>query len=168
MTTQAATALADRFAQLFREEHRQIRDRLLDVLEAFKNRDLARARDLLGEISALAGPHFRYEEESLYPALTDLFGEEYIEELFQDHDRAIAGARRLVELAGKTDLTEDEVAEAVRIVRGILPHVSDCDGLSIMVERVPETSVQEILSRRDAARAENLDLMRWAEAVRGR
>lgn len=168
MATQGATPLVDRFAQLFRQEHRQIRDGLLDLIEAFRSRDLDRARTLLGQISTLAGPHFRYEEESLYPTLTDIFGEGYIKQLFEDHDRAIAGARRLVELANKADLTEDEVAEAVRIVQGILPHVSDCDGLSIMVERVPDASVQGILDRREAALAENIDLMRWAETVRGR
>lgn len=160
--------LADRFTEIFRQEHRQVRDLLLDLIAAFEGRDLPRVRDLLGRVAALTGPHFRYEEEALYPALTGIFGAGYIAELFRAHDRAIAGARRLVELAGKADLTEDEVAEAVGLVRGILPHVSDCDGLSIMVERLPEASVQAILDRREAALAAGLDLLRWAGTVRRR
>jgi hypothetical protein len=160
--------LADRFTQIFRQEHRQVRDLLLELIEAFEARDLPRVRDLLGQVAALTGPHFRYEEEALYPALTAIFGGGYIEELFRAHDRAIAGARRLVELAGKAELTDAEVAEAVGIVRGILPHVSDCDGLSIMVERLPEDQVQAILDRREASLAAGLDLLRWAETVRRR
>jgi hypothetical protein len=160
--------LADRFTQIFRQEHRQVRDLLLELIEAFEGRDLPRARELLGRVAALTGPHFRYEEEALYPALTGIFGAGYIEELFRAHDRAIAGARRLVELAGKAELTDDEVAEAVGIVRGILPHVSDCDGLSIMVERLPEAQVQAILDRREESLAAGLDLLRWAETVRRR
>ncbi len=160
--------LADRFTQIFRQEHRQVRDLLLDLIAAFEGRDLPRVRDLLGQVAALTGPHFRYEEEALYPALTAIFSQGYIDELFRAHDRAIAGARRLVELAGKAELTDDEVAEAVGIVRGILPHVSDCDGLSIMVERLPEDQVQAILDRREASLAAGLDLLRWAETVRRR
>lgn len=160
--------LADRFTELFRQEHRQVRDLLLDLIRAFEDRDLPRVRELLGRVAALTGPHFRYEEEALYPALTAIFGAGYIEELFRAHDRAIAGARRLVELAGKAELTDDEVAEAVGIVRGILPHVSDCDGLSIMVERLPEAQVREILDRREASLAAGLDLLSWAGTVRRR
>ncbi len=160
--------LADRFAEVFRQEHRQVRDLLLDLIQAFEDRDLPRVRELLGRVAALTGPHFRYEEEALYPALTSIFGAGYIEELFRAHDRAIAGARRLVELAGKAALTDDEVAEAVGIVRGILPHVSDCDGLSIMVERLPEAQVQAILERRETSLAAGLDLLTWAETVRQR
>ncbi|GBD24022.1 hypothetical protein HRbin29_01695 [bacterium HR29] len=160
--------LADRFTQIFREEHRQVRDLLLDLIQAFQDRDLSRARERLGRVAALTGPHFRHEEEALYPALTSLFGDGYVEELFRAHDRAIAGARRLVELAEKAELSEEEVAEAVGIARGILPHVSDCDGLSIMVERLPEERVQAILDRREESLAAGLDLLRWAETVRGR
>ncbi len=160
--------LADRFTQIFRQEHRQVRDLLLDLIAAFEARDLPRVRALLGQVAALTGPHFRYEEEALYPALTAIFGQDYIDELLGAHDRTIAGARRLVELAGKAELTEEEVAEAVGIVRGILPHVSDCDGLSIMVERLPEDQVQAILDRREASLAAGLDLLRWAETVRRR
>jgi len=44
---------------------------LLDLIQAFQDRNLSRARELLGRVAALTGPHFRYEEEALYPALTE-------------------------------------------------------------------------------------------------
>ncbi|HXE71691.1 MAG TPA: hypothetical protein VNO81_03440, partial [Candidatus Nitrosotenuis sp.] len=82
-------------------------------------------------------------------------------------DRAIAGARRLVTLAGGA-LGAREAAEATAILRGILPHVSDCEGLSIMVERMPESTVAAVLQARQRALAEGLDLLTWASEVRGR
>ncbi|MBI2819704.1 MAG: hypothetical protein HYX73_06975, partial [Acidobacteria bacterium] len=88
--------------------------------------------------ASLTGPHFRYEEEALYPALVAIFEKKYIEKLLADHDRVIGSAGRLVRLAGKDAWNEGEVDEAVELVRDMLPHVSDCDGLSIMVERLPE------------------------------
>lgn len=156
------------FTETFRQEHRQVRDLLFDVISAFQGRDLERARTLLGEIAALTGPHFRYEEEALYPNLVDVFGPDYVDKLLADHDQAVRTARRLVELAGLASLSDAEVDEAVAGARSILPHVSDCDGLSIMVERFPDGIVGDILSARDRALAADVDLLSWARTIRDR
>jgi hypothetical protein len=74
----------------------------------------------------------------------------------------------LVDLSSKPSLTDQEVEQAVRLVRGILPHVSDCDGLSIMVERLAAPKVQLVLDTRDRSNQANLDLLRWVKEVRGR
>lgn len=158
---------ADEFSKMFRDEHRQVRDGLLDLLDAFSDRDGARAGELLGQIAGLTGPHFRYEEETLYPSLVQIFGAEYVDSLIDDHDGAISGAKRLVELAGG-NLGDTEVDEARKIVRSILPHVSDCDGLSLMVERFDEEEIAAVFANRDASLAENLDLLTWADTVRKR
>jgi hypothetical protein len=162
------TALAETFTETFRDEHRRVRDALLDLIEAFEQRDRARIASLLGQTAALTGPHFRYEEEALYPALTGIFERSYVDYLFGEHDAAIARARILVELAGKDSLTDDDVAEAGRLIRAILPHVSDCDGLSVMVEVLPEEEVEAILQARDRSLAAGLDLFAWADGIRGR
>ena len=160
--------LADRFTETFRAEHRQVRDGLLELIEAFEAGDQVRARALLGHIAALTGPHFRYEEEALYPALVGIFEAAYVESLLQAHDGAIAGARRLVALASAAALPEEQVREAVHLIRNILPHVSDCDGLSIMTERLPQERVQAVLDARERSLGEGLDLLQWAAQVRSR
>jgi hypothetical protein len=160
--------LADQFALLFRDEHRKIRDSLLDLIEAFRSREKPRIEALLQQTAVYTGPHFRYEEEALYPALVEIFGPEYVQELLGDHDRAIASARKLVEIAAKEPLSDRDAAEAISLVRTVLPHVSDCDGLSIMVERLPETRVQAVLDAREASRRVGLNLFQWVEQVRPR
>ncbi len=163
-----ASPLADRFTQTFRTEHREIRDTLLDLVDAFLAGDQKRARTLVSRTAQLAGPHFRYEEESLYPFLVAIFGQDYIEKLLHDHDGAIDAAKRLVVLSAKERLDDAERQEAVRLVRSILPHVSDCDGLSIMVERLPDGQIESIFTTRERALAAGLDLLRWAAGVRSR
>lgn len=160
--------LADRFAQVFRDEHRKIRDTLLDLLHAFNERNRTQIQTLLNGAAAYTGPHFRYEEESLYPALVEIFGQEYIDELYRAHDRAIGAAKRLIVLAGKDELGDGDVTEAKKLILGILPHVSDCEGLSIMVEKLPNEKVQWLLETRERSLQENLDLIRWSEEIRGR
>lgn len=156
------------FAEQFRAEHRQVRDLLLQLLQAFEQRDTRQAGELVQSIAALAGPHFRYEEEAVYPALVTIFGEEYVQKLLSDHDRVIASAARLSALSQKQKLEESDVQEASRLIRSILPHVSDCDGLSIMVECLPEERVQQILDTRSRSLADNIDLVRWATTIRER
>ena len=160
--------LADTFTQIFRDEHRSVRDTLLDLIRAFQDRDRACIQSLLGRVAVLTGPHFRYEEEALYPGLVEILGEEYIEKLLGDHDKAIGRAKILMNLAGKDQLTDEDAAKAIRIIRSILPHVSDCDGLSIMVERLPASKVQSVLEARDRSLAAGLDLVQWATQVRSR
>ena len=160
--------LSDQFSTIFREEHREIRDALLGLIDAFQARDKEAIGTLLNRTAVLTGPHFRYEEESLYPALTGIFGADYIEHLLSDHDRAIGIALRLIELAGIDPLTDDDVEEATQLIRKVLPHVSDCDGLSIMVERLPEENVQSILDIRNESKREDLDLVSWTQQVRPR
>ncbi len=163
-----ATVLADDFSHTFREEHRAVRDALLDLVTAFRASDMERARVLLATIAALTGPHFRYEEESLYPALVSIFGKPYIEKLLEDHDGAIENSRRLATLGSRPSLSEAESEEAVALVRKILPHVSDCDGLSIMVERLDEDTVRNVFRVRESSNASGLDLFTWADSVRSR
>ncbi len=158
--------LSDRFSTEFREEHRAVRDGLLDLAGSFEQGDLDQARQLLNQIAGLTGPHFRYEEEALYPALVPIFGQVHVESLYRDHDGAISGAQRLVELASQDSLTDADTREAVGLIQSILPHVSDCDGLSIMVERLDDDEVVRIFDARDQCLDAGLDLITWAQEIR--
>ena len=168
MSAVATVSPFDRFAAVFREEHRVVRDLLLDLVDAYESGNPMRARKVLSEVARNMGPHFRYEEEALYPSLVPVFGSEYIEKLLPDHDLAIGSARRLVELTNGCGLSEAETSEAVRLTRGILPHVSDCEGLTIMVELFPEPALESVLDARARAREASLDLLTWAREVRTR
>ncbi len=162
------TALAQDFGKIFNSEHRQVRDLLLEAIGAAQDGSPQRLGVLLGEIAALTGPHFRYEEEAMYPLLTGIFNPDYVEQLFGDHDGAIAAAKRLVELSEQPALSDGEIEEAVGLLRGILPHVSDCDGLSIMVELLDDPDVQTILDTRERSLEAGLNLLEWADGVRER
>lgn len=69
----------------FREDHRKVRDSLLDLAGAAEAGELDKARNILGEIDKMVGPHFRYEEEQLYPTLREFLGD-YADSLVAEHD----------------------------------------------------------------------------------
>jgi hemerythrin len=158
----------DYFFKKFREEHRIIRDLLLDLITAFLERDMPKAGKLLSELNAISGPHFRYEEEALYPSLVQIFGEPYINKLMTDHDLAITRAKKLKTIIEKGKNTKEDYLEGLNHIRAILPHVSDCEGLTIMVEKLPEPKLNFIIQTMDSAIAENIPLLEWAGNGRGR
>lgn len=162
----------EEFTEVFRAEHRQVRDLLLDLLldlvRAFGERDAGRVRSMVAAVAQATGPHFRYEEEAMYPRLTAIFGDAYVGKLLADHDGAIRNARELQQLAGNDELTAQQAARGIELTRQILPHVSDCDGLSIMVETLPDDVSDRILSARVSALDAGLDLLTWATTTRER
>ena len=123
---------------------------------------------MLGKLNKISGPHFRYEEEALYPSLLCIFGEHYINKLMTDHDLAIARAGKLKSLIEKKNPIEEDYLECLDLVRAILPHVSDCEGLTIMVEKLPQPKVDFIIQTMDSSLTKNVPLLEWAVNTRGR
>ena len=151
----------------FREDHRKVRDSVLDIADALRNRDVQKAREILGRLDAMVGPHFRYEEESLYPALRRFLGE-YVDDLLKEHDSAIETARACAELLSKDELTEEEAREAEKKAMALLVHVSNCDGLAILSERLDQKELEELAERFADARQKGVPLLEWAEKIRSK
>jgi hypothetical protein len=158
---------AERFAQVFKQEHREIRDAVLNLIQALRNRDQPKVRSFLTQVAQFTGPHFRYEEEAIYRDLSDLLDAKYVGTLFINHDRAIAAVQRLAELAIRNRLNEQENREATTLCRSLI-HVLECDELSMMMELLPEEKIQAALAARERCRDDDLDLITWAEGVRHR
>lgn len=144
----------------FREDHRKVRDGLLQIIEALKAKDVSKAGDILGNLNTLLGPHFRYEEEVLYPALRVFLGE-YVDQLISEHT-----AKACLELLNKGRLTDKEGEEAAKAARALLVHVSNCDGLAILSERLGEKDLQNLGEKLLSMRKEGVSLLDWAEKIR--
>lgn len=160
--------IKETFFKEFRQEHREIRDLLFDMITSFGEKDFEKSGTLLESLNVLTGPHFRYEEEALYPALIQIYGEHYINKLLTDHDLAIARAKKLSSMIEAGSKEKDDIADCINLVRSILPHVSDCEGLSIMVEKLDDGIVDSICNSMEDARKANLPLIKWSETSRKR
>ena len=134
----------EEFNQIFRDEHRQLRDMLLGLIDAFQASDDERVRQGIEEMAAHAAPHFQYEQEALYPALADLHGDSYVEKLIDEHAQALEAATRLAELAQQEELDEETAAYGLDLVRQLLPHVTDRDGLAVMIEVLEPEAVEKL------------------------
>lgn len=151
----------------FREDHRKVRDGLLDLIDALQSKDAVKARKILGNINVIVGPHFRYEEETLYPALRVLLGE-YVDQLLKEHDGVIATARSCADLLKKDSLTDQESKQAASAARALLIHVSNCDGLSILSERLSKKELDHLGDKLATARKAGVSLLDWAATIRNK
>jgi hemerythrin len=155
--------LANQFTEAFREEHRQMRDMLLGLMAAVEANDVESVRRGIEEVAAHAGPHFHYEEQVLYPALAEIYGDEYVEKLGAEHDAALEAVQELAELAEAEEITPEQARYGLELVRRLLPHVSDRDGLAMIVEVLPEETVQEIVRGREKSKRSGKTLLELAK-----
>lgn len=151
----------------FRDEHKRAVDYLLELIQGLERRDRKEVGDRLGWINRLAGPHWRYEEEALYP-LCRRFCEELMDKLLVEHDQVIQGVRRLVQLIGKREIAAQAWGEGVDIARFILFHMTNCDGLSLFIEQFTEEERQTLKQAMFAARQADIPLLEWALRFRQR
>jgi len=160
------TATREEVIDQFQTEHRETRDNLLELSEAIEEGNLDRAEELAQEVNAAAGPHFQYEEDALYPALIPFFGEVKVKELVAEHDEAIEAARTLADLTSQDELTDEETQEALQALPNIMVHVSDCDGLTVYLERADDEVFEEIRESMDEAHEQSLTLTEYDDTVR--
>jgi hemerythrin len=149
----------------FREDHRKVRDGILEITRALKEKDVATARKILGTLNELTGPHFRYEEEYLYPALRGLLGE-YVDQLYREHDQVVETAKVCAELLSKDEISDEEAEVAQKAAMALLVHVSNCDGLAILSERFTDEEIKDLGDRFADARDEKISLLEWADKIR--
>lgn len=151
------------------KDHKMVRDILLKLLDEIGRRNAEGALEMLLELDKLGGPHFRAEEETMYPILKRFFGEEYYNRLLEEHDRVIKAGRRIAEVLGKGYITDDEAEELLRLIRNnILPHPVTCEGLGIFMERLTKEELDRIAESIVKAREEGVPLLQWAQEIRER
>lgn len=149
----------------FRDDHRKVRDAVLTISEALRDKDVKKAREILGVLNELTGPHFRYEEENLYPALRKYLGE-YVDSLYKEHDSVIQTAKVCAGLLAKDTLTDKESEDATNAAMQMLIHVSNCDGLAILSERFNSGEMDDLAKSFEKARAAGVTLLEWADTIR--
>lgn len=154
----------EEFGELFEEEHRTILKHIKGLIDRLREENAPDIKGDLQELNALLGPHFRYEEEALYPSLHDEYGRIYVKRLYDSHEGTIHTIRKLMTMTEESSLNQ---RDALDLIYGwLLPHVSDCEGLSIMVDQIPPEALDEIAQAREKARREGLDLLTWADEKR--
>ncbi|MFB3818324.1 MAG: hemerythrin domain-containing protein [Candidatus Methylomirabilales bacterium] len=127
----------DRLLHEFHADHQQIVDALLTLRRALCDADRVRLRAALDAADRLLGPHCKWEEIFLYPALGGVVGEVRVQRLMTQHDGVHRSLRRLGELAGLPAWSGAERAAAHEHWSLTVEHVVACDDLGRYVALLP-------------------------------
>ena len=151
------------------KDHKMVRDILLKLIEEIEKKNVEGALEMMLELDKLGGPHFRAEEETMYPILKRFFGEQYYNRLLEEHDRVIRAGREIALTLGKGYLTDKDVEKLITLIRNeILPHPVTCEGLGIFMERLTKEELDRIAESIVKAREEGVPLLKWAQEIRER
>ena len=151
----------------FRSEHVKIRDALLDLIDAINKRDAPKALEILSQLNVIVGPHFRWEEESLYPVMERFFGRQYLEYLLSAHDRIVRRAKDLLEILSVKEIKPEQAETLSSIVRNeIIPHTIECDGISLFAEKLSEEEMEKLRNDLERTHKEGVPLLEWAEKIK--
>lgn len=144
--TQRDSATAEQLEAALHDEHRELHDILLDLLIANEARDGRRVTTLAQTFRDVARPHFRYEDEVLFPAFTELLGVEYVAGLIADHRSVEEALDRIEALARADAIDEPGAAEIGRLAQTALACIVTCHGLGIVVDLQPPGAAERLLA----------------------
>ncbi len=150
-----------------KSDHAKVRDILLELIDTVSKRDAIRALEILLSLDKLTGPHFRWEEESFYPAHVKLFGRQYLEYLLGVHDRIVKRGKELATILAKGEITEEESETLPEVIRNdVLPHPIECDGITLLTSRLSKDDLERMAEDLERCRKEGIPLLEWAETIK--
>jgi len=129
-------------------EHRQMLALLGELEAAGARGDAARLGPLAREARAVAEPHFRYEQRSLFPQLLGALGPDLVERLYAAQDGAVEALVRIEALADPGPLHASGAAEACRLARLARTSVESCNAACEGVGQQPAEVAERVLAAR--------------------
>jgi len=138
--------------QEFHSDHQKVVGALCELRQSIVKRNIPQVRTILGAAEKLVGPHFKFEELHLYPALEPFLGESYTKKLYNEHDGVFRSIRRIAQLAQKDSWSESEHQSAATNLELIYEHPIACDGLGLWMERLEEGKQQQLLEKMQEVR----------------
>ncbi len=120
-------------AERLRQEHHRLIGALQALRQTLLDRDRAGAIETLDRLDRLAGPHIRFEEEWLFPALGSRLDDRRLHDLTREHVD-VADIIRLIRVKlAAPDIQGDEYLALAATLAPFFAHTVTCDGLNVLI-----------------------------------
>lgn len=157
--------LIEEIVRNFRSDHRNISNLLIQLEGSLKSKNVMKAKEILGKINNLSGPHIRFEEEFLYPELKRFMGD-YIDRFYMENDMLIHTVRSFFALLEKGTLTDQEVFQSIDAVRMLLVHICNSEGLLLLSEMLDRKVIMRLTEENEACKRDSVPMLKWADTMR--
>lgn len=147
--------------QEFHSDHQKVVGALCALRQSIAEGDIPQVRRILCAAEELVGPHFKFEELYLYPALEPFLGESYTKKLYNEHDGVFRSIRRIAQLAQLESWSESDHQSAATNLELIYEHPIACDGLSLWMEKLPDAEQQGLFEKMREVRRQGTSLSEY-------
>lgn len=144
--------------QEFHSDHQKVVGALFELRQAIAARNIPRVREILEAAEGLVGPHFKFEELYLYPALQRFLGETSVKRMLVEHDGIFRSIGVIAKLAQKDSWSDADVESASANLELIYEHPIACDGLSLWMERFSTEEQNDLLEKMQQVRRQGTRL----------
>ena len=152
----------------FHADHAKVVQAFMHLREAIQQQNPAEVMTTLSEANKMVGPHFKFEENFLYPSLEEFLGAAGVQRLVAEHDGVFRGVAALLDLATKKNWNDSDAHTATAYLDLIWEHPITCDGLSLYIERLPEQVQNALFNQMEKLRREGTTLLDYRSVIRKR
>jgi hypothetical protein len=131
----------------FAEDHRHMTRGFWKLRKALQACDIAAAIDIVREIDRKVGPHIEFEEAIFYPALRPVLGDDYVEQLYQEHRIGRAVLEDILGLSRDEPLPEEQRQDLIDRTTVTLDHAVSCGTLLSHVDRLAPDEQDKVLDQ---------------------
>jgi hypothetical protein len=133
--------------ECFTEDHRHMTRGFWKLRNSLEAEDLETAIELAHEIDRRVGPHIEFEETVFYPELRKVFGDEFVDRLYREHEVGRALILELLSMDEHAGLPKPRLAEMAQRADKSLEHAVSCGTLLSHMEALDESRQRELLAK---------------------
>lgn len=126
----------------FTRDHRKLTQGFLAVAKAIENDKLEEARALADELDQVAGPHIAFEEEFLYPRVSEVRGQPYASKLYDEHAEIL---KAIQELQQGQEMSANKRKQLLVSMQVGLEHAATCGTLLSHLAALPSQTQTHLL-----------------------
>lgn len=152
--------------QEFHADHQQVVSALVELRQAISETNVRQVRSILNAAEGLLGPHFKFEELHLYPALEPFLGGHGVKRLVREHDEVFQHVGRIADLARKDAWSAQDYRSAQDSLEFISEHPIACDGLSLWMERLSTEQRGDLYAKMEQIRSQETTFSDYARERR--
>mgnify|MGYP003381814514 CR=1 FL=1 len=143
----------------FAHDHRSLTRGFAQIMEALRQDDWTKAVQLATDLNQHGGPHISFEERVLYPIVRMSLGEEYVRNLYDEHDIAIDALRDLISHPSLADANEERKQYLLKMLQTGLDHAVSCGSLLSHLTVLDETTQEHLLDELHKSRIEGKSML---------
>lgn len=135
----------DELRDAFIEDHQKMTKGLTELIRLVEAGEMDEASQRARQLDAVIGPHIEFEERRFYPQVRKSRGEEYVRNLYHEHQEGVEALSALITAEDPAAIDEAGRKRILDHLRTALDHAFSCGTLLSHVTALPDREQGDLL-----------------------